>query len=349
MYGVYLSRLLLVSFLSLTFHQAILYNLPLITHYQSTLHFSTAMQNFDDTQEPVASQTRSDETDNAKGIAKSGRPSQEETSLRAKLSEFEEVCQSALEQQTMQEVRERYKAILRQANSNKDDIAEQQDLVGTNGGQAKSLDDGKESQDLGLALLDAGTLFNDTSDLMKANVLEAFQNDLTTINKMPQSAAAHYLRDVADKFAFHASALNGPAVELIRLGRDDDSFEWLYGIQADRFIRQSHFAFQKSLQELNAELNIISADQGSRKSLTAALADLSRLGDDVLHATLVRLKDEEKFQIAPMSKTASITMLKSQYCAMQEDYDRAQENASVERTASRSEGVEGETAARRSL
>jgi hypothetical protein len=77
--------------------------------------------------------------------------------------------------------------------------------------------------------------------------------------------------------------------------------------------------------------------------------DISRLGDDVLKATLVRLEDEEKFRTVPLSKPASITMRISEYCAIEEDYDWAQENALIERTASRSEGVEGETTARRSL
>lgn len=131
-------------------------------------------------------------------------------------------------------------------------------------------------------------------------------------------------------------------MKLIRLGCDDDSFGCLYGPRADTFIRQSHFAFQKSLQEINAELNILLDDQGSKKSLTAALEDLSRLGDDVLQATLVRLEDEKKFRTAPMSKMASITMWNSDYRAMQENYDRAQENTWIERTAGGSEDVEGE-------
>jgi hypothetical protein len=197
------------------------------------------MQNSNATQEPVASQSQINLIDRGTCTTKTGCPTEEGTSLATKLSEFEEVCQTALEEKTMQEVRERYKAILHQAKSNKEGIAEQQNLVSTYGGQANSLDHGKESQNLGLALLDARTLFNDTSDLMKANVLEAFQSNLTTINKMPQSTAAYHLRDVADKFASHASALNGPAVKLIRLGQDDDSFEWLYGLQPDSFIRQS--------------------------------------------------------------------------------------------------------------
>jgi hypothetical protein len=304
------------------------------------------MQNSKSTQETVVSQTQSDEGDNGQGTTESGRPTQEGTSLTANLIEFEEVCQSALEQETMRDVREKYKIIPHQARNDKDDIAEQEDLASIGDRTAQSLEHRKESSNLGLALLDARTLFNDTSDLMKANVLGAFKGHLTIISKMPQSTAAHYLRDVADQFASHASALNGPEVKLIRKGWDDECFEWLYGPRADKFIRQSHFAFQKSVQEMNVELDNISDDQELRKSLTAALEDLSRFGDDVLKATLVRLEDEEKFCTAPMSKPASITMWKSEYRAMQEDYDRVQENASVERTAGRSEGVEGEKTVR---
>jgi hypothetical protein len=93
---------------------------------------------------------------------------------------------------------------------------------------------------------------------------------------------------------------------------------------------------------MNVELDNISDDQELRNSLTAALEDLSRLGDKVLKATLGRLNDEENFRTAPMFKTAPITMWKSDYRAMQEDYDRTQEDASVERTAGRSEDVDGE-------
>jgi hypothetical protein len=214
------------------------------------LHFSPTIQNSKNTQETVVSQNRSDEGDNGQGTTESGRPSQEGTSLAANLSEFEEVCQSALEQQTLQDVTEKYKIILHQARNDKDDIAEQEDLASIGGGTAQSLEHRKESSNLGLALLDARKLFNDTSDLMKAIVLGAFKGHLTIINEMPQSTVAHCLRDVADKFASHASSLNGPAVKLIRRGWYDESFKWLNGPQADRFIRQSHFAFQKGLQAI---------------------------------------------------------------------------------------------------
>jgi len=151
------------------------------------------MQNSNGTQEPVVSQSQIDLVDRATCTTKTGCPTEERTSLTTKLSELEEVCHTALEEKTMQEVRERYKAILSQAKSNEDGIAEQQNPVSTYGGQPNSLDHGKESQNLGLALMDARTLFNDTSDLMKANVLEAFAGNFTTINELPPSTNCHNL------------------------------------------------------------------------------------------------------------------------------------------------------------
>jgi len=205
------------------------------------------MQNSNDIQEPVVSQNRIDQLGiSNRATTKSRNPSREATSLRTKLRKFEEVCLTALDEKTMQDVRKRYKAILRQARSNKNDIVSQQDLVGIGmeGDRAPSLEH-RKSSDLGLALSDARRLFNDTSDLMKVNVLKAFEN--YCVPYLPESCQAQYLRLITSQFASHASALNGSEVKLVLEGWHGDGFKRLSGAKAKNFISQSHFAFQNSL------------------------------------------------------------------------------------------------------
>lgn len=170
--------------------------------------------------------------------------------------------------------------------------------------------------------------FNDTSDLMKCKVLEASKSQLDcTIKDLPKSTAANDLRNVTNRFVLHASRRNGPAVKLVLKGWDGDSCKWLHGHQADRFVRQSRFAFREVLREMDAELDNGSEDQDLTKSVRAGLESISRLGDNVLRATFVRLKDERTLRAAPMSKPASIEMSNSEYRAMTDKYDRSHGSA----------------------
>jgi len=285
------------------------------------------MQNSNDIQEPVVSQNRIDQLGiSNRATTKSRNPSREATSLRTKLRKFEEVCLTALDEKTMQEVRKRYKAILRQARSNKNDIVRQQNLVSMGGGQA----DQKESSDLGLALRDARRLFNDTSDLMKVNVLKAFED--YRVPYLPKSHQSKHLRLITSQFASHASPLNGPEVKLDLEGRLGDTSKWLSGAEAKTFIIQSHFAFQNSLQRLDSDLDKASGDQEATKSLSTGLGYLSDLGCDVLKATLICLHDKETFQCAPRCNTAPIKMLESKYDDMKKIYEQAQTDQSCDGT-----------------
>jgi hypothetical protein len=297
------------------------------------------MLNSHNTQETVFSPEQIDSIGDGSSSANSGDPSQQETSLRAKLSGFEEVCLSALDRGNMQEVRKEYTDIIHLVRSEKDDFGRRQDLPGnpstalssevsTAKGLNEARDHEKESEERDLALLNARTLFNDTSDLMKINVLEALKRQLDCTTKdLPESTAVNDLRNVSNRFVLHASRLNGATVKLVFKGWDGDSFKWLHEHQADRFVRQSHFAFEEVLREMDAEQDNGSEDQDLTKSVRAGLEDLSRLGDNVLEATFVRLKDEKTFRAAPMYKLDSIEMSESEYRDMTDRYDRAHGSA----------------------
>jgi hypothetical protein len=272
------------------------------------------MLNSKNTQETVFSPEQIDSIGDGSSSANSGDPSHKGTSLRTMLSEFEEVCLLALDKGTMQDVREKYTDIIRLVKNEEDCIDGRRDLPGnpskafssevsTYKGLNEARDHEEESDQRDLALLNARTLLNDTSDLMKINVLEAFKSQLDcTTNDLPESTAVNDLRNVSNRFVLHASRLNGATVKLVFKGWNGDSFKWLHGHQADRFVRQSHFAFREVLREMDAELDNGSEDRDLTKSVSADLEDLSRLGDNVLRATFVRLKDEKTFRAAPVPK-----------------------------------------------
>jgi len=299
------------------------------------------MQNSNDIQEPVVSQNRIAQLGiSNRATTKSRKPSREATSLRTKLQEFEEMCHYALEAKTMDALRECYKAILKQARSGKDGIAGQRSLsqsqgrthnyeVGTDGGKTSSLDyeNENESEELDRALLKARTLFNDTSDLMKVNALKAFEE--YHVPYLPKSHQSKQLRLITSQFLSHASALNGSKVKLLLEGWHSDGFKRLSGAEAKKFISQSHFTFQNSLQKLDGDLDRTSGDQESTKSLRKGLRDLSDLGRDVLKATLICLQDKETFQMAYMFDTTSIQMLESKYDDMKKIYEQARNDESL--------------------
>jgi len=192
--------------------------------------------------------------------------------------------------------------------------------------QAKSLEDEKASKALRYDFVKARLRINRSLLPVKYDV--PFM--------MSQSAAAQDLPQVTNEFISHASALRGPKVKLV-FEEDDDAVE----CEFDVFITQSHLAFERVLQETQADLvhrseGYQSEDKALLKSL---LEELSLTGADFLHDTLKRHAHERRFRTA--SPSINMKMQKSEYIAMVDGFET---DASVLGTEG-GEGNEGRTTA----